>query len=329
MRASLIGFFALAAAAIGCKAPPATPLTDAAAAADLAVEVAVDAAQEPPDLAKEVPVERTFCRDVECRPPVCCGAVCQTNAQCCPGTICGKELRCAPAACAGCGEIGCTVDYLKCTATCSKPACCLKACNVDGDCCPGARCQLDTKATKLCMPKACDSCDGFKPICSLNAMCDLKCLPPATCGTKCNIDNECGVNNKCYAFPGGDKLCVPAIFQPACNACGPKGCLFYPDKCGVECKPAVGDGGAGPSDGGVVEDAGAQVVDAAVVDAAVVDASAKVDLAVCKACCAPCGFDFECCPGMRCEGDGKGNRICQPASCAQCTFGCSFFCPPN
>lgn len=278
-----------------------------------------------PDLARPLPVDNLHCHDVACKPPSCCGAACQDGSQCCPGTICGPTNRCVPASCQSCGEVGCTVDFVLCTAACSKPACCLKACASDGDCCPGARCAANTMGEKRCTPKTCDACDGLTPICQVSAMCDVACAPPPSCGAVCHTDGECGVHSGCHSFLDGAKYCVPDAFQAQCNACGPKGCLFHPDRCEVECAPASPpDLAMSPVDAGAGTDLSASVGDGA---APSEGGLAGPDGGACKACCQPCVSDGDCCAGTSCQSDDTGHPLCVPAQCLRCLYGCSFYCP--
>ena len=280
------------------------------------------------------------CSAVTCVPPACCGQACGANGTCCAGTTCSPNGRCVPALCATCGELGCIVDLTACTAACARPSCCLQFCATDGDCCPATRCRPDRYGTKHCVPNGCDACAGFRPVCDVSAACELSCQPPLSCGTRCTNDHECGAPNLCHQFLDGSRFCVPAVFESTCNACGPRGCVFHPDRCAIDCAPeAPPDSGVPrPPDAASSSDDGGPPPDAAMpgaIDAAMapapVDASAAGDLnhaaAACKSCCARCTSDAECCADSRCQPDGKGHTICAPAACLQCANGCRFTCP--
>ncbi len=297
MRTSLAVLTLLALS--GCERGPTTP-------ADLAVEDTGPA----PDLAGTGPL---FCTQQQCLPPTCCGNVCGKDTDCCPGTICGAICKCVPESCLACGELGCDVDLASCTAACASPQCCLNPCTDDTTCCPATTCQPDATGTKRCMPKACDTCVGLRPVCQVSDTCDSSCLPPPSCGMVCANDNSCGPDNKCRQFSDNEFLCVPVAFDPICNACGLAGCLFHPDDCTIECAPTTTDM-AMSVDASALSDGG--------------DLASWPDLGgKCGACCTGCATDADCCGDQRCLDDGKGHLICQPATCALCSYGCQFFCP--
>ncbi len=275
-------------------------------------------------------VDPTQCTRTTCDPPSCCGQPCGANGTCCAGTICGTSGKCIPEECSYCGDLGCTVDFTSCTATCNAPSCCLTDCLTDTDCCAGTHCDANTAGVKKCFPNSCDACGGMTSTCQTTTSCETSCIPPTTCGTACSTDVDCGTGSRCNTFDSGKKLCVPNAYQDECNACSGNTCTFHPSTCEVSCPPvgAGGSGGAGASGG--AGGFGGTTSDGGTGGSPQVDAgTGGATQTSCASCCEPCGPSQPCCPGSICDPDeNNGNKLrCIPEECSGCEYGCTFYCP--
>lgn len=168
-----------------------------------------------------------------CQPPACCGETCSAYRPCCSGTICNLG-RCVPEACNECGQQGCAVNYLTCTAECATPQCCLQSCTTSAQCCLGTVCRQTASGERQCVPRACEECGGMTPTCSVDDQCRVSCAPPPTCGDQCQTSAQCGGGLVCRQF-SSVRRCVPAQFDDECRRCGAAGCGFNSATCEVVC----------------------------------------------------------------------------------------------
>lgn len=272
--------------------------------------------------------DATMCRDVQCRPPTCCGGSCSSSADCCAETICSTTGRCIPARCAGCGELGCLVDYDACTAECAPPASCGEACGSDADCATGTTCTASVAGDMRCYPDSCGSCGGLTPLCQIAGSCSVTCVAPARCGEACEPGADCGAGAICHTFAStGASYCVPRDFADECSFCGSDGCTFHPSSCDVTCQdPAPVDAGTSPG-----RDAGTSPGRDGGVPPIGADGGGGTTPPTgpsCLACCSPCTADSDCCAGSAClQRADTGERMCFPSECRFCTYGCTYYCP--
>jgi len=168
-----------------------------------------------------------------CSPPACCGAPCETDAQCCAGTSCGDagggKRSCLPAACAACGglESACQVDDATCEGRCVAPPSCNDTCKADADCGPGAVCNQFDGGKKKCVPlgysAACAACGAhcyFK-----GETCQVACSQEeltspdggacADCCEPCGAKAPCCEGSYCDEDDKGRKVCLP----DSCKSC--------------------------------------------------------------------------------------------------------------
>lgn len=288
----------------------------------------------PPDPV-DFSTEPLQCKEVQCKPPSCCGQLCGDGGTCCKNTLCSAEGKCVPEGCKACGGAMCQYTADVCQASCVKPKTCEAACTQQADCDPGTFCREvipGTDAGMKCLPTACQACVGMKALCQVSASCEGTCASPASCGANCTGDaGECGAGAYCGSFgsqadAGPILKCVPDAFQSLCNYCSPDPCMFYGGGCTVQC--ARKDGGVE-----VPPDSGQPQGPVLVPDAGTPDAGKKdAGTTVCANCCRPCEPDagdpkLVCCEGNTCVRSDGGAYQCEPTFCQSCDYGCNRTCP--